>query len=208
MSSSYHLELLENNRRHLNVFSRAHMSYINQIFGDQTVRDIIREIFKKPGTLIVEDGGPDFMDSNHHTFMSQEGRNICSVKLGYQNLNVDINDTLCQSYSLMTYLNIPFDITPSKTATIAKKKERQIAMINMYRNILNNEQFINIFSDEIVFESNNTVWTDSVNHKKEFFIIQKFKNAAPIIKNIHRVLDIWEDYGWCYFVNNGKLMSV
>ena len=139
--------------------------------------------------------------------MSQEGKNICSVKLGYQNLNVDINDTLCQSYSLLKYLQMPFDETPSKTATIAIKKERQMTMINMYRIILNNEQFIKAFSEEIVFETNNTLWTDSVNHKKEFFMIKKFKNAVPIIKNIHRVLDIWEDYGWCYFVGNGKLLK-
>ena len=205
--SSYHLELLESNNKHLNVFSRAHMSYINQIFGDQTVRIIIQEIFKNPGSLFVEDGGPAFMDSNHHTFMNQEGNNICSVKMGYQNLNVDINDTLCQSYSLMTYLNIPFDETPSISATIATKKERQMTMIKMYRTILNNEQFIKTFTNEIVFEENNKLWTDSVNHKKEFFMIKKFKNAAPIIKNIHRVLDIWEDYGWCYFVKDGKLIS-
>ena len=203
---SYHLELLENSKNHLNVFSRAHMSYINQIFGDQTVRDIIMEIFPNPGTLIVEDGGSDFMNSYHHLFMNEEGKKVCSVALRYQNLSVDINDTLCQSYSLMKYLQIPFDTTPSKTATIAIKKERQMTMINMYRIILNNEQFINSLSNEIVFETNNTLWLDSVNHKKNFFMIKQFKNAAPIIRNIHRVLDIWEDYGWCYFVNNGKLM--
>jgi hypothetical protein len=204
---SYHLELLEGNKHYLNVFSRAHMSYINQIFGDQTVRDIIKEIFKKPGTFIVEEGGPAFMDSNHHAFMNQEGKKVCSVKLGYQNLNVDNNDTLCQSYSLLKYLQIPFDTTPSNTATIAIKKERQMAMINMYRSILKNEQFIKAFSEEIVFEGNNKLWKDSVNHKKTFFMIKQFKNAAPIIKHIHRVLDIWEDYGWCYFVEDGKLIK-
>jgi hypothetical protein len=206
--SSYHLELLESSKNYLNVFSRAHMSYINQIFGDQTVRIIIQEIFQNPGTLIVEDGGPAFMDSNHHVYVTEAGKKVCSVEMGYQNLNVDINDTLCQSYSLMSYLNIPFDKTSSITASPSKKKARQMTMINMYRTILNNEQFINAFSNEIVFEDNDDLWQDSVNHKKTFLMIKKFKNAAPIIKNIHRVLDIWEDYGWCYFINNGKLISV
>jgi hypothetical protein len=205
--SSYHLELLESSKNYLNVFSRAHMSYINQIFGDQTVRIIIQEIWLNPGSLIVEDGGPAFMDSNHHVYMTESDTKACSVEIGYQNLNVDINDTLCQSYSLMSYLNIPFDKTPSITASPATKKERQMTMINMYRTILENKQFINAFSNEIVFEDNDDLWLDSVNHKKTFFMIKKFKNAAPIIKNIHRVLDIWEDYGWSYFVNNGKLMS-
>ena len=31
------------------IFSRAHYSYINQIFGDLSVRTIIQEIYKKKG---------------------------------------------------------------------------------------------------------------------------------------------------------------
>ena len=31
------------------IFSRAHYSYINQIFGDLSVRKIIQEIYNKKG---------------------------------------------------------------------------------------------------------------------------------------------------------------
>jgi len=179
------------------VFSRAHMSYINQIFGDQTVRQIIQDTIKKPGRLVVVNKDSE---ETHHIFQTANKRKICSIDLGYQDLNVDTNDTLCQSYSLMTYLQIPFDTTPSDVATEMQKFQKQMTMIKMYRKLLRNKAFIDAFTNEIVFEENNQIWLDTVNHKKPFHMIEKFKKAAPIIKNIKRVLDIWEDYGWKYFI--------
>lgn len=184
-----------------NKFSRAHLSYINQIFGDITVREIIQEIYKKRGKLIVEKSGKEFEFSYHHVYQNQD-KNICSVEMGYQNMNIDINDNLCQSYSLMSYLEIPFDTTPSKYATIEQKRAKQQSMINMYRNLLENKDFVNIFSNDIVFEKNEKLWKDWTN-KKTFYIIKKLKTSTRIIKNIKSVLDDWETYGWAYFVNDG-----
>jgi hypothetical protein len=198
---AYHLELLEQDKgnQNLNVFSRAHMSYINQIFGDQTVRQIIQDIMQKPGSLVVVNNGTE---ATHHVFQTANYKKICSIDLGYQDLTADPNDTLCQSYSLMTYLQIPFDHTPSDVATETQKFQKQMAMINMYRKLLRNKAFVDAFTYEIVFEENNQLWLDTVNHKKPFHMIEKFKKAAPIIKNIKRVLDIWEDYGWKYFIGS------
>jgi hypothetical protein len=185
----------------LEEFSHYHMSYINQIFGDQTVRDIIHEIWCNPGSLVVEDGGTVFENSHHHVYV-KAGKKICSVELGYQDLNVDINDTLCQSYSLLTYFGFPFDTTKSAVATTIMKYNKQLTMIEMYRYILANKDFVKAFSDEIVFEDNNKLWTDTTG-TKPFYIIEKYKKAAPIIKNIHNVLNMWELYGWSYFVLGG-----
>lgn len=189
-------------KKDYNAFSRAHMSYINQIFGDITVREIIQEIYAKKGNLVVLKSGPEFEYSNHHIYENEQEK-LCSVALGYQDINVDINDTLCQSYSLMLYLEIPFDTMPSKDATIEQKYNKQMAMINMYRTILNNKKFIKVFNNEIVFEENNKLWTDWVNNRKPFYMIQKLKSGTRIINNIKNVLDIWEDYGWRYFVGDG-----
>jgi hypothetical protein len=178
------------------------MSYINQIFGDITVREIIQEIYNKKGNLVVLKSGPEFEYSNHHVYKLGK-KNICSVELGYQDINVDTNDNLCQSYSLMLYLGIPFDTTPSKDATIEQKYAKQVAMINMYRSILNNKHFTKIFSEEIIFEENDTLWTDWTN-RKSFYIIQELRNATRIINNIKKVLDLWESYGWRYFVGDGN----
>ena len=50
--TSYDLDILKDSicsDKNLKIFSRAHMSYINQIFVDQTVREIIQEVWVKSG---------------------------------------------------------------------------------------------------------------------------------------------------------------
>jgi hypothetical protein len=192
----YRLKLSEHD---YHEFSRAHMSYINQIFGDITVRQIIQEIYPRSGSLAVLTSGPEFEYSHHHIY-KKDGESVCSIEMGYQNTLIDVNDNLCQSYALMSYLDIPFDKTPSSTASVEQKRMKQMAMINMYRNILENKDFVKIFINEVVFEKNNKLWTDWVNRK--FYIIQKL-SAARIIKHIKKVLDAWENYGWRYFVGDG-----
>lgn len=192
----YHLELLKK-RQDYNIFSRAHMTYINQIFGDITVRQIIQEIYPRQGCeLLIMNTG---FHGNHHV-LETNGKVLCSVEKGYQDPLADINDTLCQSYSLMSYLELPFDQTPSIIATEKQKYEKQLIMIKMYRNILKNKKFINAFSNEIVYEENNHLWEDTVNHKNTFYLIQRLKSGARIINNIKKVLDAWETFGWRYFI--------
>jgi hypothetical protein len=130
----------------LKIFSRAHMAYINQLFGDQTVRDIIQEVWAKPGKLVVKESGADFENSHHHMFQPHKVKTnviTCSVEDGYQDLDTDVNDILCQSYSLMNYFGIKFDKTPSRIASVEIKRSRQLEMIKMYRKIIKNEKFLN-----------------------------------------------------------------
>jgi hypothetical protein len=190
----------------LNTFGRAHYSYINQIFGDITIRDIIQEIMSKKGfngKFVVENSGQEFENSYHHLFITDNNLRICSVKMGYQDLDVDINDTLCQSYSLMSYLEIPFNSTPSKDATIEMKFDKQLSMINMYRNIISIPEFRKEFKMIITNKENNKLWIDIIDENNEFYIIEKYKSAAPILNNISHILNIWEAYGWQYFVGKG-----
>lgn len=205
---SYHLEKIEKppcTDEKLAIFGRAHYSYINQIFGDQSVREIIQEVMKKKGTLLVEKSGPEFENSFHHVFKPAKRNSmvVCSANERYQNIDVDENDTLCQSYSLMAYLQIPFDKTPSADATVEQKHSKHLAMIAMYRDILKNENFVKLFSDELVFEKNNELWQDTVDNENEFNIIEKYKTGRKIIQVIEKVLSVWEKYGWMYFVGTG-----
>jgi hypothetical protein len=313
--SSYHLEVLEKEYCTddlLTIFSRAHMTYINQIFGDATIREIITEVFPTMGKLIIEPTGADFEHSVHHVYyynadeepyndwgnnennnnnvqngtpkpqsnnnvvknvmnnlvtkveaghvggsnlpstpkangapsvpnsgattvsansahtkvtneagntdynvagfaLNRRGRRnesetskICSVTLGYQDLSVDTNDTLCQSYSLMAYLSIEFDMTPSADATVEQKFNKQLAMINMYRGILNDPAFIKELDIVVKNKDNKELWEDTVDDENPFFIIKKYKKTKTIVDNIKRVLDIWEKYGWQFFVGDGK----
>ena len=111
------------------AFSNKHYTYINQVFGDGTVRQIIEEEYPTTWEFNVAKSGPEFGDSYHHTIKDRDTKEVvCSVMDGDQDLDKDVNDTLCQSYSLMNYFEIPI---PND------QKEKQMAMIQMYRDILN-----------------------------------------------------------------------
>jgi len=76
-------------------------------------------------------------------------------------------------------------------------------MINMYRDILDYPAFAAEFNEIVRDKRNNKLWTDSVDPDKNFFIIQKFKTPANVVKQIRKVLDAWEKYGWQFFVEDG-----
>jgi hypothetical protein len=216
---AFHLEFLETpgcTDEKLEIFGRAHYSYINQIFGDETVREFIQKTIGKhlKGLLVITPGA---RSGSHHIFKldGRKKEEVCSYNLGYQDEKIDINDTLCQSYSLMTYFRIPFDQTPARLSTDDQKRSRQMEMIKMYRWFLSNPKFVERFLAEFVFEGykrdkkrngnwGDDVWVDRIHHKNKFLIIEKYL-ATPekIIENIHRVLNIWEAYGWMYFIGDG-----
>jgi hypothetical protein len=178
----------------LNIFSNEHYTYINQIFGDETVREIISEIKKfknKRFEFATEETGRNFEYSSHHILIDKKTKEIvCSVDNGYQNININKNDTLCQSYSLLTYLNI--DIDPDQ-------KQRQMDMIAMYREILSNSLFLKKLDEITLNEDNKKLWTDYTQNTKKFIVMDKQK----ILKKINDVLDKWEAYGYLYFIGKG-----
>ena len=75
-------------------FSNNHYTYINQIFGDLTVRDIITELWtnKNDWKLVAEKAGNEFENGFHHVLeRKNNGKKIkwCSVEKGYQNMDVN-----------------------------------------------------------------------------------------------------------------------
>jgi hypothetical protein len=206
---SYHLEKIERlpcTNDKLIIFGRAHYSYINSIFGDESVRSIIQEIAGKPGKLVVQSSGVEFENSFHHVFKAGKTKAsiVCSGIERYQAIDIDINDTLCQSYSLMAYLRVPFDKTPSEDATVEQKHSKHMSMIAMYRMILNNPKFIELFNTDIEYPEE---WIDSIDDTNEFPIITKYKTGPEILKVIERILNVWEKYGWMYYVGDGTCIT-
>jgi hypothetical protein len=184
----------------LETFSKDHFTYINQIFGDQTVRQIISEVFpNKKFDFNIENTGEEFEHSFHHILINKKNNEkICSVDNGYQNIFINKNDTLCQSYSLLTYFNK--NIVPDQ-------KQRQMDMIKMYRKIISNKKFIRIL-DEIIYPDNNNLWIDFTNvdansSNKKYITM----NKDLILQKINDVLNNWEEYGYWYFIGNGKCPS-
>lgn len=177
----------------LEEFGLKNYTYINQIFGDETVREIITEIFpNKKYKLSVEKWfANNGEESFHHYLIGKNNTRICSVDNGYQNLNQNKNDTLCQSYSLLTYFNKPIN---------QDQKERQMDMIDMYRNILSNKDFLKMLDEEILKnKDNNKLWIDYTSDDKYVKM-----NLQHILKSINKVLNEWEEYGYYYYIGNGK----
>jgi len=189
----------------LSTFSKEHYTYINQIFGDETVREIIKEMYvERDWDFAVEDANADFEYSNHHVLVKKgkTGEDIkwCSVDEKYQNINVNKNDTLCQSYTLMKYLNKPIAIG---------MKQRQMDMVRMYRNILKKEYFndelkgmVEIMQKELKIKKRRkgvVLWKNYTTNRPTN-INKSYEN---IHEEINNVLDKWEKYGYLYFMKDG-----
>ena len=190
----------------LGLFGNDHYTYINQIFGDETIREIIKETYApRDWKFAVEYGVEGFDDSDHHV-LEKKGKNgetikWCSVNEGIQDLNINVNDTLCQSYTLLKYLNKPID---------KDMKKRQKEMVKMYRNILSRDYFKDEFEKVYKImkqrikktkrDDHPEIWKDYTYEEPEPYLNKSF-NAIYV--EIHNVLDNWENYGYSYFIKKG-----
>jgi len=189
----------------IDKFGWEHYTYINQIFGDSTVREIIKESYaKKEWNFRVEDADANFEFSNHHVLIktNKKGEEIkwCSVDEKLQNIFINKKDNLCQTYTLMKYLNKPIH---------KNMKKRQNEMIRMYRNILGKDNFkrelkdiINIMNKKIVKlkrKNNPSVWKNYTSIKNEYLNI----DIDTLYLKINEVLNKWEKYGYWYFIKEG-----
>jgi hypothetical protein len=129
----------------LEKFAVDWTTFINQIFGDENIRKIIMRTYKTKGIKLLTQ---DFEDPIHGSMNHHVTNLECSVDGNYQNTRVHREDMLCQSYSLMNYLGIPFDkrnaseLWKDKPAAYNSRKGIQDTMIQMYRNILSNNAFL------------------------------------------------------------------
>lgn len=179
----------------LRKFSLLHYTYINQIFGDMGVREIISEVFPNNKYFFkANPGSGEFASSNHHVLVTtKDNKEKCSVEDEFQNVNINSHDTLCQSYSLLTY---------RKKKIHRSQKQRQMDMIKMYREFLENEEFIRLLSDEVIDNpENKKLWRNfASNKRKKGYVTMKIDS---IVKKVNQVLDIWEAYGYYWFIGDG-----
>ena len=182
-------------QRKLINFSKKHYTYINQIFGDISVREIIKEVYPndKFNFVVLKANDIDNFENNslHHVLeYVKSGRQLCSVQQKHQDLTKNLNDTLCQSYSLMNYFGI-------KISRVRRKKQED--MVRMYKTLLNNDEFVKKLNDDILTnKKNKKIWVDYSKPKKYLDM-----NVNNLVKNINMVLDNWNDYGYNYFIGDG-----
>jgi hypothetical protein len=163
-------------------FDLENMTYINQIFGDETVRGLIRELYEPHAAkyeFVVEPGEGEFEGSFHHVLKDKTTDEIiCSVENGFQDMRVNKNDSLCQSYSLLTFFGKEID---------PDQKQKQMDMIKMYRDLLKNHVFITKFKDEILIEKNNKLWKNyTVSHKYNEDLIEYEKENKQYEKAMEK----------------------
>ena len=192
------------------AFSKKHYTYINQIFGDATVRKIIEEEYPTTWEFKVAKAGPEFGNSFHHTVRDREDPQliVCSGVDGVQDLNKNVNDTLCQSYSLMNFFEIPIQLSEEKGKLKQIYHEtNQMAMVKMYRDLLNGniENYEGIDFKEIL---TNEILSDPRNKKlwRDFSTSRGNVNMKPevLFKNIEDTLDEWEAFGYWFFIGKGE----
>ncbi len=80
-------------------------------------------------------------------------------------------------------------------------------MIRMYREILKSSKFIKKLNEEILTNNENKyLWKKFTNKN---YLGSEFVNMnySNLINNIHKALDIWEKYGYMYFIGKGQVLS-
>jgi len=177
----------------LERFGLDHFNYINLVFGDQNIRQHImeatakdrgvwkykrkqyigtgknRKLFLKLATVKSTE-----YDSSFHHICRRGRETICSGGMCYQHL-WRVNDTLCQSYSMMTFLgyldesdeNIDSAITFSNPLTrqtfieskyLQPSKNLQNAMADMWLDLLINKNPA-VFLKDDRGRSTDLLWT-------------------------------------------------
>jgi len=193
-------------REKLHRFSLKHYTYINQIFGDITVREILTEVYPSESLILnTEEAGTEFLGSYHHIVSKRENPSelvYCSAMEGHQNIDVNINDTLCQSYSLYYYLNHNSREGIPEGCDIKTQIQRQMLFIEMYRSILSNRKFQRALQDILSDQENKNLWVDFTKSDTSSDVPIKMK-LAPLIKKIRETLTEWKKYGYGYFINKG-----
>jgi len=200
---------IECDQTKLNAFSRNHFTYINQYFGNAAVRDIIMERYPSDKYTLISKlvTNDDFEEGYHHLVYDKENdKTICSVDdQKQQNPNIDKEDTLCQTYSLLTYLNFIFPEKgyqlPPRNESIDYKIEKQRIMVRMYRDLLSDEELVKLFKNKLEYPY---VWFKNFIYYKNGEPVGSGFTIGMIITQIKKVLDIWEDYGFYAFIGKGN----
>ncbi len=191
----------------LEDFGNRHFDYINQIFGTSAIREVIQTEYSQTHDWILkfEETGPEFENSFHHFCGTVCGEDRwCSVDEGIQDIEVNPNDTLCQSYSLMKYLGYIRETDTELT------KDLQQRMVLMYKDLLKN----NAVKQQIEFQSADNLWNyrfeDDVkkyklrhnNYTDKNMVRKKGAEGRKnkILVLIDTVLNEWAEYGWQHFM--------
>lgn len=176
--------------RHYNKFTKFgnyFETYINQILGDQTVREMISEIWPRKGLrfkTITDEGG------DHHIVIDDDGYEYNSKNTLQTNSD---KDNLCQTYSLAFWFG--------KILSKRCRKRNQMEIIELIKKIFSNEKFISLLNEDLIKnETNKHLWSIYAQRKPNGPYVKTGKYVKMHIdiirKNIFKTLKIWKEYGY------------
>ena len=231
----------KSDKKMLDDFSHLFVTYINQIFGDRTLRTIIYEEFGKQSHnenlrfgLVAfhryEDPSDEWVDANenksvlridasyyddkkdqvtlkdsdenHHVLYDAKNKkyvdSVNTEGMKYQDQERDVNDSLCQSYTLMFFFDYEMENDPV---------QKQMQIIGMYDMLLKRKSFLKKLKKELFYrkDQEHEHWED------EYGNILPTQNETDFKYLLHRIKDtlkVWEEYGYWHFVGKGNKINV
>jgi hypothetical protein len=186
------------NPRKLKEFYGRWFTLVNQVIGDQNIREFLMNYFKIEGSLEVVDGvdGLGVPWQHHIAIDLKTNKQICSVYMDIQ--NADTEDTACQSYSLYNTVQINrLDIGLEPLKSVLNKKQITIPYILHSNHVKIADFLLSLLKiPKIRKEINQYVFInfgyEGANYRNN--------NISNIIPKLIKVLKEWKDYGYKYFL--------
>lgn len=167
----------------MNKFSLKHFTWINQIFGDRSVLSLVHNVYNNKRYKFTYRVDEEF---GYHHRIWDNVKNTLRDSIE-EDIQLGLNNTLCQSYALLLHQGYKW---------YDDNYKNQKNMIQMYRNLINNEKFLEFLNDDIITnELNNELWIDHASKNNKFITM----DINYIIMKINNVLDEWDSYGHKYF---------
>jgi hypothetical protein len=165
---------------------------------------------------IMPEKGHSFHGYEHHVLFNQNTKiRLCSAEQGVQNIDINNNDMLCQSYALLNYFNVPLDKLKPAINEIENAKitwTNQMKMIDLYDQLLADPRFITALTD-FFKDINRGVLIKDPWISYQYHITGANQGKEPklkiinvekdLIKPIKTVLEQWRAYGYWFFIGEG-----
>ncbi len=200
------------NQNKLNDFSWDAF-LVQNIFSINPVQMYVERIADIPYE-IVYGYHHDFDDDNsgepNHWVLqnSDNGKKLCSIESGIQNIHDDINDNLCQLYCIMKCLNIklPSNLGPND---ITQKINKHKLIVATIRDLVNRHDFKEMLQEKMTEIQEGFTEMDFLEREHYLMYETQTRNGNKrkthhLIDELNYILDDWENFGYKHFINDGS----
>ena len=186
---------------------------LQNLFSITSVQMYVENIAGNHSEIIYsyhKDFDYDNSGENNHWILhnKRNGKKVCSIETGVQNIKDDINDNLCQLYSVIACMNIRL---PSKLGKNNKKNKirKHKLIVATIRKLVNRSDFITMLQCKMNNIQKDFKEMDFLENEHYLFYEINTRNcnirkAQYLLNDLNITLDDWENFGYRHFINNGK----